>query len=370
MVSQELDINGKVIFNFVNADYWNDTQVFKIDSNYVVPVIPTGIFQRFPHLNRLYLPIGLNSVRKDDFVGASNLYRLNLAHNDIEVVPGDLFKHMGKLEEINLANNKINSIEPNAFNGLARLRLIELTCNSLTTLKRNVFSGLDTLVELILDNNKIELIEAEALKLSKLKKLSLTNNRVQTLADNVFSQAPNLEWIDLSENGLRTIGQSLYNLVKLDRIYLDDNVIEDINLDSLGRLPSLTIIGLSNSGFKVSNIDPSLTVLYNSVAKLDISKNQITAADILSRLKNFVKMQVLVLSENGLTDIDGIEEVWSSFPSIEHVSITKNQLTCDRVQQIYDAVSKHSRFIIELPTPRIPVVKIPGEKTVHGVVCV
>lgn len=368
IVSQKLNINEQVHFNFVNADDRNNSLVFKISSDNHIVAIPTGIFERFPHLARVYLHIGLKSVRKEDFAGASHLERVDLERNEIESIPGNLFSELKKLEDIYLSHNRIHDIEPSAFSDLEYLFRIELSNNSLTTIKRNVFSGLNSLTELTLDDNQIELIEDEALNLPKLKKLILNNNRIQTLSDTVFKHLPRLEWIILDRNGLRSIGRSLYELKNLERLDLDDNIIEDIDLDSLGRLPALTSIRLSNSGFRIENIDPELDVQYASVTHLDISKNRITATDILRRLKNFVNLKVISVADNDLTNIEDIEQVWISFPNIEHVSITKNKLTCDRVLEIYEAVERHSKFLIQEVTPRFPTYEEEGKK-VHGIVC-
>ncbi|XP_037031971.1 leucine-rich repeat transmembrane neuronal protein 2-like [Bradysia coprophila] len=368
IVSDKLNINERVHFNFINADHWKYRRVFKISSDSRMALIPTGIFQQFPDLVRVYFPTGLKSVSKDDFEGASRLVELNLEHNEIESIVGDLFNNVKFLQSIFLSHNRINNIEASAFGELEDLNNLELTNNSLTVIKRNVFADLNTLSVLKLDNNRIETIEDGALDLPGLKELFLTNNRIQTLSDRIFSRSTHLKSINFNGNQMRSIGQSLYNLAELQRLHLDDNIIDDIDLDLLGRLPSLESIHLRNSGFKVSNVNSDLTANYNAVQFLDISKNRITANDILRRLKNFRNLVNIDLGQNDLTDIDDIEQVWNLFTNIRHVSITKNKLTCDRVQQIYEATKKHSAFSIGIPMPRLPQIGI-EEKNVLGVVC-
>ncbi|KAJ6647275.1 Toll-like receptor 7 [Pseudolycoriella hygida] len=372
MVTQKLDIKERVHFDFVSADKWNNTKVFKIISQNHITSIPTGIFQRFPHLIKVYVRTGLNSIRKEDFEGADNVLRLDLEYNNIESIAADLFSDLKRLEDIYLSYNQLKNIESNAFYGLDNLHRIELSNNSLTAITTNMFCGLNNLMELILNNNRIELIEDEALNLPKLKKLILTNNRIHSLSDSTFSHSPQLQWIDVNENGLRNIAKSLYDLRKLERLQLEDNKIDDIEMDSLGRLPSLTSLKLRNSGFKVTNLNTELHVKYNSVIHLDLAKNWIEVTDILQRLKNFVNLEVLLLDENNLTDIDGIEKVWSIFPKIQHVAITRNKLTCDRVEEIYESHKNNSKFLIEVFMPRLPQILLhenKNEKKVHGVVC-
>jgi Leucine-rich repeat (LRR) protein len=63
---------------------------------------------------------GLKEVKNEDFCQFSNLLYVNLSHNDLRYLPGDLFKGSKDLQHIVITNNKIKTIKPSIVDSFGR----------------------------------------------------------------------------------------------------------------------------------------------------------------------------------------------------------------------------------------------------------
>lgn len=166
------------------------------------------------------------------------------------------------------------------------LELLSLQNNSISVLKENTFAGAPNLYGLFLTNNKIEVIENDALDLPFLLQLFLANNMLRTLADNTFLGTPYVIHLFLEGNFLSQIGQSLYHLQNLDILRLGDNPIEDIYLLAFARMPALRQLQLKATGFHFrENVLSTPANVNSSVGLLDLSRNNLTNSDVLKQLE-------------------------------------------------------------------------------------
>ena len=81
------------------------------------------IMMRYPsNLKALYLDQNrLQNFHRETFSGQTSLDVLSMTDNKLERVPAGVFDELINLFRLSLANNKISVIEDNALNGLHRV---------------------------------------------------------------------------------------------------------------------------------------------------------------------------------------------------------------------------------------------------------
>lgn len=351
-VDEDLNLREATVFNFVDADAWNNTIHFEMDGSHV-DNIPSGIFQRFPRLSTFDIATGLKSIERDNFKDAAQLEYLILNDNELLVIPANVFTEATKLERFEVPNNRISTIEDFAFNDSPNLKHIQLSNNSLTTIKRNTFAGAPKIKTLRLENNLIASIEDGAFALPNLKFLMLSFNRLQTLSANIFAATPILEKIALRSNSLQTIGQAFNSLNKLKELDLSKNQVNDISLAALAKLRRLKKLLLSDSGFKFTSTDEPIAA-GSSIATLDISKNNLTETDVLIRLQPLAKLRNLNLRKNLISELTGIDNIGVKFTRLEDFSITGNRFTCEKRKEIFEILRNQELDMITYDSEETP----------------
>ncbi|KAI0239705.1 hypothetical protein LSAT2_009565, partial [Lamellibrachia satsuma] len=62
---------------------------------------------------------------------SSRATQLNLAYNNIAIVPQNAFRHLPNLTKLDLSDNRISILQKNCFAGLVHLRQLILPSNKL-----------------------------------------------------------------------------------------------------------------------------------------------------------------------------------------------------------------------------------------------
>lgn len=117
----------------------------------------------------------------------TKLRRLQLAHNRIQKLPGEL-AGLTRLEELLLDNNKLSSLPPGVLSAMTSLQVLGLEDNELSSLPVKDFSSLSRLRILRVGGNTYSLSTSEALALLNgitrssgcLRELSLRNTDLTT----------------------------------------------------------------------------------------------------------------------------------------------------------------------------------------------
>ncbi len=83
---------------------------------------------------------GIQSLKRGDFSGLTNLKELWLDNNQIKLLQKEVFTYMPNLRSLVLTNNLISEVQPWAFAGLRSLTHLHLNGNQINTLPQGLFT--------------------------------------------------------------------------------------------------------------------------------------------------------------------------------------------------------------------------------------
>jgi len=200
-----------------------------------------------------------------------------------------------KLQVLYLSNNNLNeapSIIPSDVNEkISFLKTIYLNNNNLTIFKNSTYPFCKFIKFINLDNNRIQLLEENSLKLRYLEFLSIANNKLKNISSKYFTNLFELKYLNLSHNLIETIDEfSFTNLNKLIELNLDANRIKKLNGNHLYGLSNIRFLHLGNMEFSLSNdiLDP----IIRTIKFLNLNYNMLKRPEIKCFLiKNLTRQQ-------------------------------------------------------------------------------
>lgn len=210
-------------------------------------------------------------------------------------------------DELILSDNLITHIHANAFNGLRIKRLI-MTGNQLRSIDENSFRELENyLEELVLefDPTIVDRIpQAVQTNLINIKSLTLIGLNLRRLPSNVFNNMKKLESLTLKYCHLQSIESNAFSSIEkhLRYLYLDHNKLNQKIFSEINRLSLLEKLSLSNN--YIQEFDVKLSN-YN-LQYLDLSYNYLKKLVLV----NMNNLQILNIQNNLLTS----EQIHGSIP--------------------------------------------------------
>lgn len=236
-----------------------------------------------------------------------------------------------------LKNNNLQNLAESLLGLFSNLKMLDLSNNKIKTLNYSAFSNLPSLLELNLSNNQINKIDAGAFQqLPNLTKLNLSNNQIndETIEKSgPFKELTDLEELDLSKNQIsaRSIeNDELNDLKKLKSLNLDDTLIQTVTNDFIKKFPAIKgNISFKSSTpltFKTQEITPKIdTLIINDV--LDLSNQGLTSLNGLERIQQSQRKIVshLKLNDNRLSTFT--EGFFALFPNLQSLELQHNKIS-------------------------------------------
>ncbi|CAH0680308.1 unnamed protein product [Chilo suppressalis] len=244
-----------------------------------------------------------------DIIAQTSIKRLELSHNQFEVIYDDTFPKMVSLEILDLRKVLALSIAANAFDPykFPNLKVLLLGGNNLPGVHKKHLS--DQLLLLDMSNNKgmapnpmyFEIDKDTFLQCKKLKILDLSFNKIKSLYNYTFTGLNNLQILSIENGTLYYIGpgtfKPLYNLEVLNLANNPLNVNQNLTGTQFQGLNKLKILTLSNCGIRYFYEDDNIFEMMPNLTQLILNNNQLSylSAEILKPLKF---LELLDLSEN------------------------------------------------------------------------
>lgn len=195
-------------------------------------------------------------------------------------------------DELILSDNAITHIQANAFNGLRIKRLI-MSGNRLKSIDKNAFRELENYLEqltLEFDSTIVDTIpEAIKTNLANIRSLTITGLNLRHLSSNTFEQMKKLEILSLKSCHIQTIEYDAFNSIEkqLRHLYLDYNQLDNRISLIINRLVLLETLSLSHNRINQYEIK----LINKNLRYLDLSYNGLNKL-LLNNLKNLRQLNV------------------------------------------------------------------------------
>ena len=166
--------------------------------------LPEDIFDGLDSLTDLDLSndgLAPLSLPEKIFDGLTKLDKLNLGYNDLTTLPEGIFDGLTSLWKLKLGFNDLSSLPEDVFDGLSGLRELWLYHNELSSLHADLFDGLSSLTHLFLDENDVSSLPDGVFDgIPNIDRLQVNGNKLSSLPDGVFDGLNKLDWLDMHEN--------------------------------------------------------------------------------------------------------------------------------------------------------------------------
>ncbi|KAK0396387.1 hypothetical protein QR680_001701 [Steinernema hermaphroditum] len=241
----------------------------------------------------------LSKVPSEALVGLRVLSVLSIKCNQIGDIEGSLFKNMPSLIELNLSGNKISKIDGVAFDEVK-----------------------NTLQSLVLDNNEMSEVPAEAIRnLDSLIALHLKNNQISKLDKLQIVNMTSLSMLTLSGNQISSIDKNfIMNSPKIFYIYLNNNNIGSIELGTLAQFSDVQTLDLSYN--HLAEVTTDMFRSLEHLQHLNLEGNSIT--DIAPGAFSATPLLLLWLPHNCLTSIT--LSTFQGAPYLRQISLADNNI--------------------------------------------
>ncbi|XP_043596368.1 lutropin-choriogonadotropic hormone receptor isoform X4 [Bombus pyrosoma] len=222
-------------------------RVLELDDNYLTK-IPTAIV-KLSGLEDLSLSNNrIEKLEEHVFQRVTNLLSLDLRGNPIKEIHGNTFRNLRKLRKLILSNLKELRIFPN-LNGTKSLEVLRLDRAQVTSVPTSLCEQCPKLKSLDMKSNF--LTEMPDLRnCSELRVLDLASNVIPSLPDEPFKGLNMLHDLLLSNNKLQVIPSDAFvGLSRLQVLDLESNYIEYIHPDAFKETKHLEDLNLGNNVF-------------------------------------------------------------------------------------------------------------------------
>lgn len=221
---QNLTLFTNVTITGVHTNGRNNSQVLFLEiATSSIALIVNQLFITFPNANVMYiLNSGLNDIRPNAFMGATNLRSLEIQGNNLTTLNTNAFNNLQNLELLTLRNNNIMRLAGNVFEGLGQLLFLSLDFNPLNNLQGDIFSPLTSLEYFFAENVGLDRVGGRLFEDNRsLRILDLPNNNITAIESNFIDNLRNLTILNLLGNNCTDSFYSITNSSVFDEIRRD-----------------------------------------------------------------------------------------------------------------------------------------------------
>lgn len=260
-----------------------------------------NLFNNFTWL-RLAFFHGINSIRKEAFIGMNQLIHITVSNSNVEVL-SSAFSDLPNLQKVDIFSNSIKHLDPLAFKGAHNLKSVLFSDFHTSSLPIGFFRDLNNLEYLNVAESQFEnLTSIDFSGLDKLKWLDSNINRIVHLEENSFQMAPNLKYLFLAYNRISTIDLLAFSkLNNLIALVLESNRIPELKKGMLTGLTNLRSLNLRYN--RITHIEDDTFSSTLNLKKLDLANNQLTTLTKQS-FQGLGNLQFLSLSDNYLSELN------------------------------------------------------------------
>lgn len=295
-----------------------------------------GVFANMPELRELILSHNqINDLPRNTFApdGLPNLHYLNLAHNNLSIIPYQFFENLTALQSLDVSANHLMSILDNFFIDNGALVVLNLRQNSLVKVLKDSFNGLHQLIELDLSLNKIEYIDRSAFdSLKALQRLNLCMNNLAMLPTTLFYGLHKLKYLNLSQNKFKTLPNGVFaHQLALEQLYIDETGLQKLSnwvsrkVDGMSKevLKRLRTISIRRN-HQLREIDAIFFRNLPAVEQFNLSENSLKI--LPAEIGELTELKHLDISKN---DLISIPKQLNTLQKLDSISLMGNSYQCD-----------------------------------------
>ncbi|XP_071565037.1 podocan-like protein 1 isoform X1 [Temnothorax nylanderi] len=244
----------------------------------------------------------LRDISRHDFKELRmSITRLELNHDHLGVVDGDVFAGLGRTQYLSLADNEVPSIPRHILSHLSLLRTLDLSRNRISRIDLDDFKYNPTLQHLAMAGNAISEMTPGSLP-PLVKHLHVGRNRLNSL-NHTLRDLNQLEWLLINSNELTSLdGELPSSGHNLKMLYAVDNKLTHLPAEFryLHRLETLFL-----QQNKIRNLDGTLQKA-RRLKFLELSYNELQELNA----DDFIEAEMLEdleLGHNSLKSLGGAD---------------------------------------------------------------
>lgn len=309
-----------------------------LNSNQPMALAPQseGLFVNMAELRELMLNHNqINDLPRNTFVtnGLPKLHFLHLAHNQLSVIPFQIFQSLSALRHLDLSSNRLVTFLDNFFIENEALTVLNLRNNTIDKVLANSFYGLRHLIELDLSENHIRNIDRNAFdSLDSLQRLNLCMNNLSIIPTTLFHRLHQLKYLNLSRNKFKVLPNGVFvHQFALEHLIIDETSLQKLNNwisrkpDEINKeiLTRLRFISMRNNPH-LREIDAVTFTSLPAVEYLNLSGNGLTM--LPHEIGELTELKHLDISKN---DLISMPKQLGALQHLDTISMTGNSYECD-----------------------------------------
>lgn len=276
-----------------------------------ISIIPLDVFTTFTNLQILDVSgSGLRSINRLE--NCENLQTVFASYNEIEVVQPNIFQDCLNLARLILSHNNINEFHSNGLSQLVELRLDD---NNLQEIDAETFGYLSSVEILWLSDNGLSVTFPTLLvAMTNLRELSLGYNNFTRLFGEEFSPLVNLERLSFYSNQIEEIdGLAFDGLERLTHLDLGFNRITELGT-IFSTTPALQELLLDRNNIR--RLNANVFENNDQLTEIDLHANNIRFIEdgVFNNLQNLVTLRLRenVCVGEDFTEIENVSDILES----------------------------------------------------------